>query len=211
MMNAGTLTARFDDALVYTSHVHGGHVRKATSVPYIAHLLGIAPLVLEDGGDEDEVIAALLHDAPEDRGGRERLNDIRARFGNHVAHIIDGCTDTYETNKPPYVVRKREHMHRLRSASPDVLRVTAADKLNNARAILADFRKPEPGPKVFELFTQKKTGTLWYYACAVNVLRDHFPGSLAAELERVVRELRDLSAPNLSWPKNETEDPIPAD
>jgi (p)ppGpp synthase/HD superfamily hydrolase len=172
----------------------------------MAHLLGVAALVLEDGGSEDETIAALLHDAPEDRGGRERLDDIRVRFGDQVATIVDGCTDTHDTPKPPFLPRKQEHIRRLRRTDrSDILRVTAADKLNNARAVLVDFERL--GEAVFERFTEKKPGTLWYYACMVNVLRDRFPGPLTRQLERVVTELREAAAPGLRWPKSEDEVP----
>lgn len=200
------LTSRFDDALLYASHVHGGHMRKGTQIPYLTHLLGVAALVLEDGGDEDQAIAGLLHDAPEDRGGRERLDDIRARFGEHVAAIVESCTDTFETPKPSFLPRKRAHIKHLRAhAGADVLRVTAADKLNNARAILTDFR--QHGDELFERFNAKKGGTLWYYASMVNVLRERFPTALTAELERVVVETRNLAAPGLAWQKSEDEDP----
>ena len=200
------LTSRFDDALLYASHVHGGHIRKGTKIPYLTHLLGVAALVLEDGGGEDEAIAGLLHDAPEDRGGCERLDDIRVRFGEHVATIVESCTDTFETPKPPFFPRKRKHIRRLREhAGADVFRVTAADKLNNARAILTDFRKH--GDELFDRFNAKKSGTLWYYACMVNVLRERFPSALTEELERVVVETRRLAAPDLAWQKSEDEDP----
>ena len=112
--------------------------RKGSQTPYIAHPLGVASLVLEDGGDEDEAIAALLHDAPEDQGGLETLEQIRIRFGERVASIVDGCTDTYETPKPPWRRRKDDYLAHLPTASPSVWRVSLADKLHNARTILVD-------------------------------------------------------------------------
>lgn len=205
MPDALLLTDRFDRALLYASQVHGGQTRKQTAIPYIAHLIGAAALVLEDGGDEDQAIAALLHDAPEDQGGRERLADIRARFGDRVASIVEGCTDTFERTKPAYVPRKRQHISRLRGADAAVLRVSAADKLNNARAILPDLHRV--GEDLFGRFSGGKSGTLWYYACMSGLLAERLPGSLTAELQRVVREIHDRAAPDLPWPTSEEEDP----
>jgi (p)ppGpp synthase/HD superfamily hydrolase len=200
------LTPRFDEALLYAAAVHRDHVRKGTAIPYLSHLLAVAALVLEDGGDEEQAIAALLHDAPEDRGGRSRLDDIRQRFGPGVAGIVEACTDTFEPRKPPYVARKREHLRRLRRDAPAaVLRVTAADKLHNARAILADHRVL--GEALFARFTAGKDGTLWYYGCAARMLSERFPGRLADELVRVVGELRTAAAPGLAWPASEDEEP----
>jgi len=122
-MTAGSssvhLGARFEAALVYANQVHGGQCRKGTTVPYVAHLLGVTSLVLEDGGDEDQAIGALLHDAAEDQGGADRLADIRARFGEHVARIVDGCSDTLVTPKPPWSERKAAYLARLESEPPD--------------------------------------------------------------------------------------------
>jgi (p)ppGpp synthase/HD superfamily hydrolase len=202
------LTARFDEALAYAAEVHRDHVRKDTAIPYIAHLLAVTALVLEDGGDEDQAIAALLHDAPEDRGGRARLADIAVRFGPGVAAIVEACTDTFVHPKPPYVERKREHLRRLRrQGTPGALRVTAADKLHNARAILADHRAL--GDALFARFTAGKAGTLWYYGCAARLLGDRLPGALASELARVVADLRAAAAPGLAAPASEDDDPRP--
>lgn len=156
------LTNRFDTALLYASQVHGGQKRKATKIPYIAHLLGVTALVLEDGGDEDQAIAALLHDAVEDQGGRPRLDDIRARFGEVVAKIVEGCTDAETIPKPEWVERKRRYVKHLRHAPADVCRVSLAlaDKLHNARAILIDFRQDRGA--LWPRFNGGKGGTLWY-------------------------------------------------
>jgi (p)ppGpp synthase/HD superfamily hydrolase len=199
------LTERFDRALLYACQVHGGHTRKQTTIPYVAHLLAVASLVLEDGGDEDQAIAAPLHDAPEDQGGRGRLADIEARFGERVTAIVEACSDTFERPKPAFIPRKRAHLRRLRSVDAAVLRVSAADKLNNARAILADLRRL--GDALFARFNGGKSGTLWYYACVTNVLRERLPGALTDELERVVRDIRQLAAPDLPWATSEDEDP----
>ncbi len=199
------LGPRFEAALAYANLVHAGQRRKGTSIPYVAHLLGVASLVLEDGGDEDETIAALLHDAVEDGGGRPRLLDIRGRFGERVAAIVEGCSDAETVPKPPWLARKRHHLARLRHASPEVARVAAADKLHNARAVLADFRRH--GPSLFDRFNGGRDGTLWYYACAVNVLRERAPGDLVDELARVVGELREAVGTGLAWPVSEEVDP----
>ncbi|MDO8476146.1 MAG: HD domain-containing protein [Candidatus Rokubacteria bacterium] len=202
------LTHRFEQALIYACHVHGGQTRKETTIPYIGHLLSVASLVIEDGGDEDEAIAALLHDAVEDQGGKPRLDDIRTRFGEKVARIVKGCTDADTVPKPEWLPRKQGYIRHLRTAPPEVLRVSCADKLHNARAILADYRTLEDA--LFTRFTGGKAGTLWYYACLVNVFRERRPGGLAEELERVVRELRRLAAPTLTWPASEEESPTSA-
>ncbi len=203
---AAQLTERFERALIYACHVHGGQTRKGPDgIPYIGHLLGVASLVIEDGGSEDEAIAALLHDAVEDQGGARRLADIRTHFGDRVAAIVEGCTDADSVPKPDWLPRKRRHIRHLRSATAEVLRVSCADKLHNARAILADYRKL--GDAVFDRFTGLKAGTLWYYACLVNVFKAVGPRSLAEELEQVVRELREQAAKGLEWPASEEEPP----
>jgi len=195
------LTGRFDEALVYAAQVHREQARKETTIPYIGHLLGVASLVIGDGGDEDEAIAALLHDAVEDQGGAPRLDDIRARFGSRVADIVHGCGDS-ETADPAekldWDVRKKAYLKHLPHASSKVLRVSCGDKLHNARAILADYRKL--GDALFSRFNGRKAGTLWYYASLVNVFKEVGPRSLAEELEQVVRELRERAAPGLAWP-----------
>jgi (p)ppGpp synthase/HD superfamily hydrolase len=187
------LSERFDRAVLYAIHVHGGQVRKGTTIPYVAHLFGVAALVLEDGGQEDEAIAALLHDAMEDQGGRPRLDDIRGRFGEAVAGIVEACTDAETIPKPEWRERKRKYLHHLREVTdPAVLRVATADKVHNARAILADVRRDGVG--ILEKFNGKASGTLWYYACLVDVLGARKQGGLTEELGRVVRELRELAA-----------------
>jgi (p)ppGpp synthase/HD superfamily hydrolase len=185
------LTARFEDALGYAARLHSGHVRKGTAIPYVAHLLAVAGLVLEHGGDEDEAIAALLHDAAEDCGGRPILDAIRGRFGERVAAIVEGCSDSLTAGeKAPWWERKTEYLKHLRNAPPSVRLVSAADKLHNARAILADYRSI--GDDLWERFTAKREGTLWYYGKLVDLFRDLGPHHLAEELTRVVSELRRL-------------------
>jgi hypothetical protein len=141
-LQAWPLSRRFDEALVYATHLHEGTFRKETSIPYVSHLLAVCARVLEDGGSEDEAIAALLHDAVEDAGGEARLRAIRARFGERVAAIVAGCSDTDESPKPPWRGRKERYVRHLKTeADASTLRVSLADKLHNARAILRDHRE----------------------------------------------------------------------
>jgi (p)ppGpp synthase/HD superfamily hydrolase len=186
------LTSRFNDAFRYALDVHRTQLRKGNTIPYIAHLMDVAAIVLNYGGGEDEAIAALLHDAPEDHGGRERLEDIRRRFGDVVAEIVEGCTDTFEDPKPLWLPRKQEYIaHLAEPTTPArVLLVSAADKLSNARAILADWRRD--GDATFERFRVKKDDTLWYYRALLDVFRTRAEPSIAPlveELGRVVDQL----------------------
>lgn len=187
---AVTFSTRFDDAFAYARAIHEDQVRKGTQIPYLAHLLSVAALVIEHGAtDENLVIGALLHDAAEDCGGRPRLDDIRGRFGDAVASVVEGCTDTLEDPKPPWRPRKEAYIEHLRQAiagrEPFVL-VSLADKLHNARSILADLR--ELGPVMFERFTAGREEQLWYYRSLVDAFR-YYPGRMAGELERVVAEI----------------------
>ena len=118
------LSERFVEAVRYAAELHRTQARKGTDVPYMAHLLAVASFVLEDGGDEDAAIAALLHDAAEDHGGRERLDDIRARFGAKVAHIVEGCTDSWTQPKEPWSVRKKEYVEHARRLDADTRSVS---------------------------------------------------------------------------------------
>ena len=150
---------RFSTALEYAAKKHATQLRKGTKIPYVSHVMAAAGLVLEHGGGEDEAIAALLHDIPEDCGGRPALNDIRRRFGSRVARIVEGCTDSFESPKPPWRARKEKYLRHLRKASRAVRLVSAADKLHNARTILSDLRKH--GNRVWERFIGGKEGQLW--------------------------------------------------
>lgn len=132
-------TFRFRSALVFAARLHSGQTRKGTDIPYIAHLMAVASLVITHGGNEDEAIAGLLHDAVEDQGGRPTLETIRKRFGNEVASIVDGCTDTDIVPKPPCRERKARYLKHLESATRSVSLVAAADKLDNIRSIITDY------------------------------------------------------------------------
>jgi len=175
------LTARFRKALVYAAELHANQRRKGSQEPYIGHLLGVASLVLQHGGDEDEAIAALLHDAVEDQGGRPTLRAIRRKFGKRVAAIVEGCSDTFEIPKPPWPERKKRHLAKVRRASASVRLVTAADKLDNARAILADYRVV--GDRLWSRFNGGKQGTLRYYRSLVEALRAADSNPLVEELD----------------------------
>ena len=185
--DAPPLSNRFEEALVMATRLHGLQRRKGTDVPYVAHLLGVASLVLEGGGDEDQAIAALLHDAVEDQGGRRTLEEIRRRFGDRVAGIVEGCTDSDTVPKPPWRERKERYVDHIRHAPAEVRLVSAADKLHNARAILADLHRH--GDAVWQRFTADRAGVLWYYRSLVTAFRETDTGYLADELDRVVTEL----------------------
>ena len=180
---------KFERALIYASRLHRDQVRKGTNTPYITHLLAVASIVGENGGTEDEVVAALLHDAPEDQGGERTLQEIRTQFGDGVAEIVDGCTDTYEDPKPPWRERKERYLAHLEDAPASVRLVSSADKLHNARTVLSDYRLV--GEDLWTRFNGKKEGTLWYYRAIVDTLPGESP--IVEELDRVVTELEKLS------------------
>jgi (p)ppGpp synthase/HD superfamily hydrolase len=202
------LGERFNDALVYAHNLHRTQPRKGRDIPYIGHLLGVASLVLEAGGDEDMAIAALLHDAVEDQGGRPRLEEIERKFGPRVARIVKGCTDSDAINpeeKLPWRQRKQQYIaHVEREADSEVRLVSVADKVHNARAILFDHY--EERDAVFARFQGGKDGTLWYYRALVHAFRTaeardtsddaaaHGRKRLMEELERVVGELERRAA-----------------
>ena len=187
MTGALALTPRFVEALAYATQVHAGQSRKGTTVPYVSHVLGVCALVLEDGGGEDEAIAALLHDAVEDGGGLPVLEEIRRRFGERVAEIVWACSDTDETPKPPWKARKARYIDHVRAAGPDARRVSCADKLHNARSILRDYRVH--GERIWSRFNAPPEEQLWYYRSLVEAFRQPDRSPLVEELERVVGEL----------------------
>ena len=186
-----TLSSRFQQALLYATDVHARQLRKGTPVPYVSHILIVTGIVLENGGDEDEAIAALLHDAVEDQGGDARLADIRARFGDRVAGIVLGCSDTTVHPKPPWEERKRRYLAHLPSSPPSERLVSAADKLANARSIVADYR--EQGEDIWRRFNASREQILWYYRELVRAFRQAGDSPLVGELDRVVTELESLT------------------
>jgi (p)ppGpp synthase/HD superfamily hydrolase len=185
-VSSQTLTLRLIDALAYAATAHAGQVRKGSSIPYFSHLLAVAAIVLEYGGDEDTAIAALLHDVVEDAGGQPRLADVRARFGAAVADIVEGCSDADTIPKPPWRGRKETYIARLTGESAAVQLVSAADKLHNARSLLADHF--EMGPALWDRFSGGREGTLWYYRTLVGCY-SKAPPALVRELDRVVTAL----------------------
>lgn len=189
------LGPRFMDALGFATELHSGQMRKGTQTPYVAHLLGTAATVLEHGGDEDAVIAALLHDAVEDQGGLETRQRIEHRFGKRVAEIVDGCTDSHVQPKPPWRARKEAFVESLADATPSVLLVTCSDKLYNARTILTDYR--DLGESLWKRFSAGRQ-TLWYYRALMNAFVQRRPTGpfkrLVDELGFVVSELERLTS-----------------
>ena len=187
-----TLSKRFSDAFEYTFHLHAGQKRKGTTVPYISHLMGVASLVLEHGGGEDEAIAGLLHDAVEDQGGKDTLEAIHTLFGPNVAAIVDGCSDSFTIPKPPWRERREEYIRHLQQTKNESIRlVSAADKLHNARAIVADYRQLKE--ELWKRFNVGKDDQLWYYGELVKVFKAKGPDALAVELDGVVSELKTLT------------------
>jgi (p)ppGpp synthase/HD superfamily hydrolase len=182
-----TLSTRFEDALVYATRLHATQTRKGTDIPYISHLLAVASLVLEAGGTEDEAIAALLHDGPEDQGGLKVLKEIRDRFGVPVGKIVASCSDTFADIKPAWLQRKQAYLDHLRDAAPSVRLVSCADKLHNARAILADYRRH--GEALWTRFNAGRDDILWYYGELARIFAEQGPDQLAAELALVVEQL----------------------
>lgn len=181
------LTERFQSALAFATELHRHQRRKGTDIPYVSHLLGVASIVLEIGADEDQAIAALLHDAVEDRGGETCLAEIRKRFGDRVAGIVSDCTDADTVPKPPWRERKETYIASLAHKSKDSLLVNLADKTHNARAILDDL--VVHGPALWDRFTGGRDGSLWYYEELAQAFRIHLPGVAADRLACVVREM----------------------
>lgn len=182
--------------------LHNDHYRKGTDIPYISHLLGVCSLVLSDGGNEDEAIAALLHDALEDQGDKIRRSDIKRLFGENVLELVDSCTHTpieYTSGtKPPWHERKVAYLEHIKSAEPSKLRVTLADKLDNARSILVDYRLI--GDDLWSRFNAGKSDQLWYYRSVLDAFKEAgMTGSMMEELERVVGEIERIAGDGEVW------------
>ena len=160
---------RFSTARAFASEIHGAQRRKGTEIPYVGHLLAVAALVIEAGGDEDAAIAALLHDAVEDQGARPMLDRIRARYGGEAADIVEACTDAETVPKPPWRARKEEYVNAIPHKSEKALLVSLADKVHNASAILSDYS--QIGEQLWERFSGGCEGTLWYYRALADAFR----------------------------------------
>lgn len=180
------LGTRLQRAFRYAAEKHAGQTRKQTAVPYLSHLMAVASLVLEAGGDEDMASAALLHDVVEDCGGMPRLREIRKQFGARVAKIVEGCTDSFGEPKPEWTERKKNYLREVKRADAETRLVSASDKLHNVRTILADYRRD--GEAIWKRFTGKKEGTLWYYRALSDEYRRK-PNRITRELEIAVGEL----------------------
>lgn len=191
------MSPRLSEAFQYAAELHKTQLRKGTRVPYIAHLMSVAGIVLHYGGTEDEAIAALLHDAVEDQGGAATRAEIERRFGAAVAAIVDGCTDSDTVPKPPWRERKEAYLAHLAEASPSVRLVSAADKLDNARSLLRGYRIFGEG--LWGRFNGGREGTLWYYRSLAAAFRAAGDGPLVEELDRVVSEMERLAGATASW------------
>jgi (p)ppGpp synthase/HD superfamily hydrolase len=182
------LGERFVDALGYAARVHAGQRKKSDYQPYIGHLLRVSGLVIEDGGSENEAIAALLHDAAEDHGGLSRLADIRARYGEAVAAIVNECTDTYLPDKPAWRERKERYVAHLGDCSSAALRVSNADKLDNARSLLRDYRVQ--GESLWSRAPSSSEDACWYYTTLSVRFAELQPGPLADQLAEAADQLK---------------------
>jgi (p)ppGpp synthase/HD superfamily hydrolase len=189
------LGPRFLRAFEFGAEKHKGQTRKASTIPYIAHLMGVASLVLEAGGDEDLAIAALLHDVVEDCGGAPMLKEVRRRFGPRVAKVVEGCTDADTIPKPRWLERKQSYIRHLKNADADTRLVSAADKLNNVRSIVSDYRAI--GESVWSRFNGGREGTLWYYRTLRDVFLRHKKNRITRDLELAVNELELLCGKSL--------------
>ena len=186
------LTDKIASALALAIEAHNGQKRKGTCIPYVAHPLAVASIALEHGADEELAMAALLHDAVED-GGASYAGRIRDLFGDRVADIVAGCTDGVpdaDGQKPPWLQRKQAYLDHLRLSSDDVLLVSSADKLHNARAIVEDLLSI--GQKVYDRFSASKEQTLWYYESLAQIFE--LRGTpVARALRGAVNEMKRLS------------------
>jgi len=180
------LTPRFDEAFCFAHDLHRAQTRKGGTIPYISHLMNVAALVIEHGGDEDQAIAAMLHDGPEDQGGRETLELIRAKFGERVASIVADCTDAWSEPKPAWRARKQTYLAHLPGKPKASLLVSLADKTHNAEAIAADYR--ELGDSLWPRFNGGAEGTRWYYRELARIFALVLPGRLADRLTRAAME-----------------------
>ena len=188
---ARPLSVRFDEALVLASTLHRAQARKTSGVPYVAHLLGVASLVLEEGGSEDMAIAALLHDAAEDQGGEVVLEAISAAFGAEVARWVRQASDSFLHPKPEWETRKRHHLTQIPAADREARLIMLADKVYNARSILADHARV--GAEVWKRFNVPRERTLWYYESLLEVFERGLSPVLYDTLSECVRRMRELN------------------
>lgn len=185
------LTPRYFEAVAYAARLHAGQVQTGTTVPYISHLLGVSALVIEALGDEDQAIAALLHDVVEDCGGAPRLVEIEQMFGPRVSLIVRACSDSVVADpaeKPPWRGRKEDYIRHLQDVSSDVILVSCADKLHNARSIWTDVQRD--GVEYMEQFNGPRSDIAWYYTSLLAAFEDRgAPADLLIPLREVVHRL----------------------
>lgn len=186
-----TRRRKIEEAFLLAAELHDGQLRKRTGIPYVFHLMAVAALVAEYGGDEDQIVAAFLHDAVEDAGGPRAREIIRERFGDAVVEIVDGCTDSEEEPKPPWRPRKEAYLARLRREPAAVRLVSVADKVHNARSIVAALRA---GDDIWSRFQGGKDGCLWYYRGILAAAGDGWEHEILRELERTVAVMNALAA-----------------
>jgi (p)ppGpp synthase/HD superfamily hydrolase len=185
------LSDSFDSALVYASQLHRDQFRKGSGIPYVAHLLSVSSRVLVAGGSEVQAIAGLLHDAAEDQGGQETLDEIETRFGSPVARIVADCTDSWVEPKPEWRPRKEAYLSALSAKPATSLLVSLADKVDNAEAILHDHRNI--GDDLWSRFTGGRQGTIWYYRTLSTIFDRVLPCALAKELSQTVSQFPEFS------------------
>jgi (p)ppGpp synthase/HD superfamily hydrolase len=183
---------RIVEAFALTYDLHRTQIRKGSHVPYITHLMGVAAVVGRHGGDEDQFIAALLHDAVEDQGGQETLDLIRRKFGEKVAEYVAGASDSDTEPKPPWQERKEKFIAFARTAGPRQKLIIAADKLHNARSIISDLG--ERGNDVWKMFKNGREGTLWYYTEMVHALSYNWSHAVLRELADAVDQMHRRAA-----------------
>lgn len=189
------LTDRFERAFVYAAHIHAAQRRKGTKTPYLAHLMAVTATVIEYGGDEDQAVAALLHDAAEDQGGLARLEDIRARFGERVANIVEHLSDNLGDERgkdETWEKRKEAYLKALKSHPDESVLVSLADKVHNARSTLRDLRTPGVGVKVWDRFRRPREKTLWYYNALSSVFLDRCATGATRQLAEELAEIIDV-------------------
>ena len=180
------LTTRFAEAFALANKLHARQYRKQTTIPYLSHLMSVSALVLEMGGNEDEAIAALLHDAVEDQGGLDTLAQIKDNFGERVADLVYQCSDCVTSPKPPWQERKDQHLAKLRIASLPTLRVSLADTLHNVRSIQIERRLA--GEKIWQKFSKGKAGILWYYGSLSQLYKERFDCAWSQELAEIIMD-----------------------
>lgn len=193
-MNISTtkLTAKYESALIFANRLHQDQIRKINGTPYVSHLLSVSAFVLEDGGSEEEAIAALLHDAIEDQGGEKTGDLIREQFGDQVADIVEGCTEKQIHPQPSWKIKKQNYLDNLKNASPEVCRVALADKLHNAISNIEEFH--QHGINIWSNFAEGEEGLIWFYDSIVKVIKEtNYSGLLLDRLKRTISELKTLS------------------